>query len=104
MPNATPSPRSPSHNKAAHETSAPHNTYPTVLVHGMCGWGRDEIFGQRFRYWGGPKGDVQEYLKSKGYETFTGSMGPLSSNWDRACELFYFLKGGVVDYGAVRCT
>ena len=26
--------------------------------------------------------------------------GPLSSHHDRACELFYSLKGGVVDYGA----
>ena len=25
--------------------------------------------------------------------------GPLSSNYDRACELFYSLKGGVVNYG-----
>jgi triacylglycerol lipase len=68
----------------------------------MCGWGRDEIFGQHFRYWGGLKGDTQEYLIGKGYPTFTASMGPLSSNWDRACELYCFLKGGVVDYGAVH--
>jgi triacylglycerol lipase len=27
-------------------------------------------------------------------------MGPISSNWDRAVEAYYQLKGGVVDYGA----
>jgi triacylglycerol lipase len=79
-----------------------HNEYPIVLVHGMCGWGRDELFGQKFRYWGGAKGDIQEHLKAQGYETFTASMGPISSNWDRACELYTYLVGGVVDYGAVH--
>jgi triacylglycerol lipase len=79
-----------------------HNEYPIVLVHGMCGWGRDELFGQKFRYFGGAKGDIQEYLKSQGYETFTASVGPISSNWDRACELYAYLVGGVVDYGAVH--
>jgi triacylglycerol lipase len=88
-----------SHSVSAKHT---HNEYPIVLVHGMCGWGRDELFGQKFRYWGGAKGDVQEHLKAQGYETFTASMGPISSNWDRACELYTYLVGGVVDYGAVH--
>jgi triacylglycerol lipase len=78
------------------------NSYPFVLVHGLGGWGRDELFGQNFRYWGGAKGDIQEHLKSQGYETFTATMGPLSSNWDRACELYTFIRGGVVDYGAAH--
>lgn len=77
------------------------NRYPHVLVHGMCGWGRDELLGQKFRYWGGT-GDIQQHLIDCGFETFTASMGPLSSNWDRACELYTFLRGGVVDYGAVH--
>jgi triacylglycerol lipase len=86
----------------SNKPASSHNTYPFVLVHGLGGWGRDELFGQQFRYWGGAKGDTQEYLKSKGYETFTAAMGPLSSNWDRACELYTFIRGGVVDYGAVH--
>lgn len=92
--------RTPSHAQTPNHSS--RNNYPNVLVHGMCGWGKDEIFGQYFRYWGGLKGDIQEYLKSKGYETFVASMGPISSNWDRACELYAFLRGGMVDYGAVH--
>lgn len=75
------------------------NNYPIVLVHGMCGWGRDEMNG--FYYWGG-KGDIQTYLNTQGYTTYTASMGPLSSNWDRAVELYYNIVGGVVDYGAVH--
>jgi triacylglycerol lipase len=75
------------------------NSYPIVLVHGMLGWGRDEMDG--FHYWGG-KGDIQEDLKKEGYQVYTASMGPLSSNWDRAIELYYYIKGGTVDYGAVH--
>ncbi|CAG4895352.1 esterase/lipase family protein [Paraburkholderia saeva] len=101
---AVTSPAQPASHATSHAPRNPpaHNRYPTVLVHGMAGWGRDELFGQLFRYWGGAKGDIQAYLKSKGYETFTASMGPLSSNWDRACELYCFIRGGVVDYGAVH--
>ncbi|WP_316636327.1 hypothetical protein [uncultured Flavobacterium sp.] len=75
------------------------NAYPIVLVHGMYGWGRDEMNG--YHYWGG-KGDIQEDLKKEGYSVYTASMGPVSSNWDRAIELYYFIKGGTVDYGAVH--
>lgn len=78
------------------------NKYPIVLVHGVCGWGRDELLG-KYHYWGG-FGDTQEYLKSKGYEVYTASIGPLSSNWDRAVELYYCIKGGRVDYGAVHAA
>jgi triacylglycerol lipase len=75
------------------------NTYPIVLVHGMCGWGRDEMLG--YKYWGG-LGDTQTYLTLNGYKTFTASVGPLSSNWDRAVELYYNIVGGRVDYGAAH--
>ena len=46
--------------------------------------------------------DIQEYLKEQGFTVFTASYGPLSSNWDRAVELYYYIKGGMVDYGAVH--
>ncbi|KAL4174395.1 hypothetical protein KRP22_006333 [Phytophthora ramorum] len=73
------------------------NSYPIVLVHGFGGWGRDEFFG--FKYWGGLQGDFQEDLEKQGYSVYTASIGPFSSNWDRACELYAQIKGGLVDYG-----
>ncbi|KAF1771799.1 Alpha/Beta hydrolase fold [Phytophthora cactorum] len=69
------------------------NTYPVVLVHGFGGWGRDELLG--FKYWGGIQGDIQEELEALGYTVYTASIGPFSSNWDRACELYAQIKGGV---------
>jgi len=72
------------------------NNYPIVLVHGFAGWGPDEIMG--YKYWGGFY-DIEEYLESKGFTVFTVSVGPVSSNWDRAVEVYYQLKGGQIDYG-----
>lgn len=70
--------------------------YPIVLVHGFIGWGRDEMGGHK--YWGGYD-DLQEILKDEGYECYTGVVGPWSSNWDRACELYAQLMGVRTDYG-----
>ncbi|RAL26044.1 lipase [Thermoflavimicrobium daqui] len=72
------------------------NHYPIVLVHGLTGWGRDEMLG--FKYWGGIQ-DIEKDMKSHGYETYTAAVGPVSSNWDRAVELYAQIKGGRVDYG-----
>ena len=73
------------------------NRHPIILMHGFMGWGRDEMAG--YYYWGGFT-DLEEYLRSEGYEVYTVSMGPISSNWDRAIEAFYQIKGGQVDYGS----
>jgi triacylglycerol lipase len=73
------------------------NTDPIVLVHGFAGFGRDEALG--YKYWGGFD-DLEAYLNSQGRTTKTAVVGPVSSNWDRAVELFYQIKGGCVDYGA----
>lgn len=78
------------------------NDYPIVLVHGFLGWGRDEVPG--LLYWGGLEGDFEDSLSRAGHETFTAVVGPLSSVWDRAVELFAFIKGGTVDYGAAHST
>ncbi|KAL3667759.1 hypothetical protein V7S43_007312 [Phytophthora oleae] len=78
------------------------NTYPVVLVHGFGGWGRDELLG--LKYWGGIQGDIQEELETQGYTVYTASIGPFSSNWDRACELYAQIKGGVTDYGSAHST
>ena len=77
------------------------NDYPLVLVHGFTGWGREELFG--FKYWGGFN-DLQETLNQAGYQTYTGVVGPFASNWDRACELYAYIKGGTVDYGQAHTT
>ena len=73
------------------------NNFPVILVHGFAGFGRDEMLG--YRYWGGLT-DLQQYLNSQGHPTHTAAVGPFSSNWDRAVELYYQIKGGCVDYGA----
>ncbi|GMF36634.1 unnamed protein product [Phytophthora lilii] len=73
------------------------NKYPIILVNGFSGWGRDELLG--FRYWGGIQGDFQDELTKQGYTVYTAAVGPFSSNWDRACELYAIIKGGQVDYG-----
>lgn len=72
------------------------NSYPIVLVHGFMGWGRNEVLG--LKYWGGLT-DYEQKLTSSGYTTYTATVGPVSSNWDRACELYAYIKGGTVDYG-----
>ncbi|PZP49313.1 MAG: lipase [Pseudopedobacter saltans] len=78
-------------------TMSTTNKIPIVLVHGLFGFGRDEVLG--LKYWGGGFKDLQEILKSNGYPTFTSNVGPVSSNYDRAIELYYQIKGGTVDYG-----
>ena len=72
------------------------NKAPIILMHGFMGWGRDEM--NDFYYWGGSI-DLEEYLQSQGYDVYSVSMGPISSNWDRAIEAFYQIKGGQVNYG-----
>ena len=38
-------------------------------------------------------------LELDGNVVFVVSVGPVSSNWERAIEVYYQLKGGQVDYG-----
>lgn len=73
-----------------------HNPYPIVLVHGLAGWGRNEMLG--FKYWGGLY-DIERHLNKHGVPTYTAAVGTISSNWDRAVELYAEIKGGRVDYG-----
>lgn len=72
------------------------NHYPIIMVHGLFGWGNDELMG--INYWGGSE-SLREDLGNGGYEVYTPSIGPVASNWDRACELYAYIKGGTVDYG-----
>lgn len=77
------------------------NNYPVVLVHGFLGFGPDELQGTGFRYWGGFN-DVATQMKTFNgtHQVFAAGVGPVSSNWDRAVELYYQIKGGCADYGA----
>ena len=72
------------------------NKYPIVLVHGFMGWGKNEM--GNYKYWGGNY-DLEQAFKDQGFEVYVASVGPISSNWDRAVELFYQIKGGQVNYG-----
>ena len=72
------------------------NYCPIILLHGFLGWGRDEMAG--YYYWGG-RTDLESVLREQGHEVYTISVGPISTNFDRAIEAFYQIKGGQVDYG-----
>ena len=73
--------------------------YPVVFVHGMFGWGDDEGINNYMPYWGSTTGNLITFLNEEGYDTYSASVGPASSAWDRACELYARINGGVVDYG-----
>ena len=79
--------------------AASGNDYPIILVHGIYGWTKDEI--QSFNYWGGDI-DIVKMLNGLGFNVMNVKIGTFSSNWDRACELYYYIKGGTVDYGAAH--
>lgn len=64
------------------------NEQPFVFVHGLNGWGGAEGINGVMPYWGATTGDLMSYLQQEGYNCFSASVGPLSSAWDRACELY----------------
>lgn len=81
--------------------------YPYIFVHGMGGWGTADEYYSMSPYWGGgllpnPENDMIKILNEQGVEAYAPSVGPLSSAWDRACELYAQLMGTVVDYGAAH--
>ena len=84
-------------NVSANSTASTGNNYPLVFVHGLGGWGQGEMLG--VNYWGGFF-NLDQYMDEKGYNMIPATVSPFSSNWDRAAELYAYLKGGTVDYGA----
>jgi triacylglycerol esterase/lipase EstA (alpha/beta hydrolase family) len=60
-------------------------------VPGFSGWGAP-LLGT-LNYWGGVE-DIPKLLLNKGYTVIVSSIGPLSSNWERACELYRELTCG----------
>jgi len=77
------------------------NDYPIFLVPGLGGWGPDDLGS--FSYWGGSQ-SITRFLNRQGLRTYEVAVGPFSSNRDRAIELYYFIKGGTVDYGAYHAA
>ncbi len=73
--------------------------YPIIFVHGMFGWGQNEGVNKKAPYWGATTGSITEYLAADGIECYAASVGPMSSAWDQACELYAQLTGTRVDYG-----
>ena len=72
------------------------NKYRIILIHGFLGWGKEEL--GEYNYWGG-QNNIEQYLRDKGYEVYSVSLGPISSSYDCAVETFYQVKGGQLDYG-----
>ncbi|MCL2322620.1 MAG: lipase [Oscillospiraceae bacterium] len=79
--------------------AATGNDYPIVFVYGFFGWGKEDM--PDYNYWGG-KNDILKDLTDKGFTVMSATIGAVSSDWDRACELYYYIKGGTVDYGAAH--
>ena len=75
------------------------NKEPFIFIHGLNGWGGAEGINGIMPYWGATTGDLMIFLKQNGYECYSASVGPISSAWDRACELYAQLIGSTVDYG-----
>ncbi|RFU27818.1 hypothetical protein B7463_g8516, partial [Scytalidium lignicola] len=58
---------------------------PIVLVPGFSGWGTP-LFGA-INYWGGIE-NLPEQLAAEGHTVIVTPIAPISSNWERACELY----------------
>ena len=85
-----------------------------MLVSGFSGWG-EALFGT-FNYCGGFE-DLPVALHTAHYTVIVVRIGPLSSNWERACQVYAQLSAGnfdapntfpptsiPIDYGAVYPT
>ena len=78
------------------------NKYPYVYVHGLFGWGEDEGIDDTLPYWGSASCSLMDEMNKRHYESYAASVGPVSSNWDRVCELYAQITGTRVDYGAAH--
>jgi len=82
------------------------NRFPIVFVHGLFGWGRDSALLPYFGLagFGVSLGRLVKFDVSLKRRAIYASVGPISSHHDRACELFYQLKGGDVFYGEAHAA
>ncbi|TMW58899.1 hypothetical protein Poli38472_007044 [Pythium oligandrum] len=67
--------------------------FPVVLVHGLFGHGKERPLWNTIPYW--PEKDLARINPNH----IIVDVGTVSSDHDRACEAFYELYGGTVDYG-----
>lgn len=80
------------------------NQYPVVFVHGFAGLVGEDAFTLYPNYWGGGKYNIKSELTKQGYRVHEANIGAFSSNYDRAVDLYYYIKGGRVDYGAAHAA
>ncbi len=80
------------------------NHDPIILVHGFNGFTDDINPAVLTHYWGGDKMNIRQDLEENGYEAYEASISAFGSNYDRAVELYYYIKGGRVDYGAAHAA
>ncbi|TYZ67906.1 hypothetical protein PybrP1_008699, partial [[Pythium] brassicae (nom. inval.)] len=74
--------------------SAVATKFPVVLIHGVFGYGRRHpAWGHFPAYW--PESELCELNANH----VIVEVGTASSDHDRACEVFFQLTGGTVDYG-----
>ncbi|WP_281183344.1 YSIRK-targeted triacylglycerol lipase [Staphylococcus schleiferi] len=79
------------------------NKEPIIFVHGYGGFVGDNA-PPGTHYWGGKKYDMMNQLRASGYNVYEASVSAFGSNWDRAVELYTYIKGGVVDYGQAHAN
>ncbi|MEJ7326578.1 lipase, partial [Staphylococcus epidermidis] len=75
-----------------------------ILVHGFNGYTADNGPVLGHNYWGGKRIKLTQELRAKGYNVSEASVSAFGSNYDRAVELYYYIKGGTVDYGAAHAA
>lgn len=75
------------------------NQYPVVLLHGMFGFGQQQVTNKVLPYFGLWNTDIRKMFNDMGVPCVAPSMGPFTSAWNRACEIYAQLFGGTVDYG-----
>ena len=78
------------------------NQDPIILVHGFNGFTDDINPNVLSHYWGGDKLNIRQDLEQNGYNAYEASISAFGSNYDRAVELYYYIKGGTVVYGAAH--
>ncbi len=78
---------------------ANQNKYPVVLLHGMFGFGEQQVTNNFLPYFGLWNTNIKKMFEAEGIRTVAPSMGPFTSAWNRACEIYAQLFGGTVDYG-----
>ncbi len=73
--------------------------YPYLMMHGMMGFGDEDMLSVFVPYWGMLAGNVLPAMEEQGFKFFSPSIGKYTSAWDRCCDLWARIFGGTVDYG-----